>query len=132
MHTYIHKHIHTYMYFRSLGVILYFMLCGFHPFDDAKYPVMFNNIKKGRFTYPSPFWDNISVGARDLISVSGPHVSPVVCVCVCVCMFRFPVTYLISMSKLHKFPVKCIYLFLKCMYIYACVCVCVCNIYYKQ
>uniref|UniRef100_A0A6U4N5F2 cGMP-dependent protein kinase n=2 Tax=Hemiselmis andersenii TaxID=464988 RepID=A0A6U4N5F2_HEMAN len=54
----------------SLGVILYFMLCGFHPFDDAKYPVMFNNIKKGRYTFPSPFWDEISDGAKDYITKS--------------------------------------------------------------
>jgi len=54
----------------SLGVILYFMLCGFHPFDDQKYPVMFANIKKGRYTFPSPFWDDISADAKDLISQS--------------------------------------------------------------
>mmetsp|Transcript_39907 Transcript_39907/g.78153 ORF Transcript_39907/g.78153 Transcript_39907/m.78153 type:complete len:564 (+) Transcript_39907:113-1804(+) len=54
----------------SLGVILYFMLCGFHPFDDAKYPVMFHNIKKGRYTFPSPFWDDISDGAKDYIGKS--------------------------------------------------------------
>lgn len=66
---------------RSLGVILYFMLCGFYPFDDQKVPVMFNEIKMGRYTFPSPFWDNISDGAKDYIAVSrqcssmvsGPH-----------------------------------------------------------
>jgi len=54
----------------SLGVILYFMLCGFHPFDDQKYPIMFNNIKKGRYSFPSPFWDSISKGAKDYIAQS--------------------------------------------------------------
>lgn len=44
-------------------------MCGFYPFDDAKYPVMFANIKKGRFSFPSPFWDNVSAGAKDLITV---------------------------------------------------------------
>jgi len=54
----------------SLGVLLYFMICGFHPFDDAKYPVMFANIKKGRYSFPSPFWDDISIACKHYISKS--------------------------------------------------------------
>lgn len=53
----------------SLGVILYILLCGFPPFYDNSGNLrnLYSQIKKGRFSFPSPYWDNISDGAKDLI-----------------------------------------------------------------
>ncbi|KAG2404053.1 SNF1-related protein [Vigna angularis] len=48
----------------SCGVVLYFILCGFLPFDDENIPNLFNKIKGGIFTLPC----YLSPGARDLIS----------------------------------------------------------------
>eukprot|EP00298_Acanthocystis_sp_HF-20_P011592 c19464_g2_i1.p1 GENE.c19464_g2_i1~~c19464_g2_i1.p1 ORF type:complete len:323 (+),score=114.45 c19464_g2_i1:14-982(+) len=52
----------------SCGVIMYVMLCGFPPFhgdDDEK---LFNHIKSGKFEFTSPYWDNISQEAKDLVT----------------------------------------------------------------
>merc|ERR1712087_1032721 len=53
----------------SLGVILYTLLCGFPPFFDASNNMknLYHLIKKGQYSFPSPFWDDISDGAKDLI-----------------------------------------------------------------
>ncbi|ONK55597.1 uncharacterized protein A4U43_UnF1310 [Asparagus officinalis] len=48
----------------SCGVILYALLCGNLPFDDASIPNLFKKIKSGMYTLPS----HLSPGARDLIS----------------------------------------------------------------
>lgn len=47
----------------SCGVILYALLCGTLPFDDASIPNLFKKIKSGLYTLPS----HLSPGARDLI-----------------------------------------------------------------
>lgn len=52
----------------SLGVITYVMLCGFPPFYDEDNEKMFEFIKQGQYDFPSPFWDDISSSAKDLIS----------------------------------------------------------------
>jgi serine/threonine protein kinase len=72
----------------SLGVILYILLCGFPPFySDVNAvvsgscvcaraarahllgaPQMFDQIKRAAFTFPSPWWDDISSEAKDLIT----------------------------------------------------------------
>jgi calcium/calmodulin-dependent protein kinase I len=52
----------------SLGVIIYVMLCGFPPFYDEDNDKMFELIKKGNYDFPSPYWDEISSSAKDLIS----------------------------------------------------------------
>lgn len=52
----------------SLGVIIYVMLCGFPPFYDEDNEKMFELIKQGQYDFPSPFWDEISSSAKDLIS----------------------------------------------------------------
>lgn len=51
----------------SIGVILYVLLCGYPPFYDESNEVLFELIKKGKFEFPSPHWDQISDYAKDLI-----------------------------------------------------------------
>ncbi|KAI0503048.1 SMAD/FHA protein kinase [Xylaria bambusicola] len=56
----------------SLGVVLYICLCGFPPFSDELYNRDFpytlsQQIKSGRFDYPSPYWDSVGDPALDLI-----------------------------------------------------------------
>ena len=56
----------------SLGVVLYICLSGFPPFSDelnnAENPyTLSQQIKMGRFDYPSPYWDPIGDPALDLI-----------------------------------------------------------------
>ncbi|KAG9785601.1 putative serine/threonine-protein kinase fhkC [Exophiala dermatitidis] len=56
----------------SLGVVLYICLCGFPPFSDELYSrenpyTLAQQIKMGRFDYPSPYWDHIGDPALDLI-----------------------------------------------------------------
>ncbi|KAF3906203.1 hypothetical protein ABW20_dc0101389 [Dactylellina cionopaga] len=52
----------------SLGVVLYICLCGFPPFsDELAPPNLRDQIKEGRFDYPSPYWDTVGDAALDLI-----------------------------------------------------------------
>ena len=56
----------------SLGVVLYICLCGFPPFSDELYTpenpyTLSQQIKMGRFDYPSPYWDSVADPALDLI-----------------------------------------------------------------
>ncbi|CAI4216532.1 unnamed protein product [Parascedosporium putredinis] len=56
----------------SLGVVLYICLCGFPPFSDelCSKDFPFNlrqQIRSGRFEYPSPYWDSVGDPALDLI-----------------------------------------------------------------
>eukprot|EP00906_Rhabdomonas_costata_P005735 RCo008528 len=51
----------------SIGVILYVLLCGFCPFFADNTPALFNLITTGSYSFPSPYWDHISDGAKDLI-----------------------------------------------------------------
>ncbi|KAF2876491.1 kinase-like domain-containing protein [Massariosphaeria phaeospora] len=56
----------------SLGVVLYICLCGFPPFSDELYSndnpyTLSQQIKTGRFDYPSPYWDDVGDPALDLI-----------------------------------------------------------------
>ena len=43
-------------------------LCGFPPFFDDNNQTLFQLIKDGSFEFPSPYWDDISDLAKDLIS----------------------------------------------------------------
>ncbi len=43
------------------------MLCGFPPFYEENNTQLFEKIKKGEFDFPSPYWDDISDMAKDLI-----------------------------------------------------------------
>ena len=51
----------------SIGIILYIMLCGFPPFYNENNQALFEAIKNCDYEFPSPYWDNISEDAKDLI-----------------------------------------------------------------
>ncbi|BFZ22328.1 hypothetical protein BsWGS_25367 [Bradybaena similaris] len=54
----------------AVGVITYILLCGFPPFrsPDRNQTELFEYIKAGDFEFISPYWDNTSRNAKDLIS----------------------------------------------------------------
>jgi serine/threonine-protein kinase CHEK2 len=52
--------------------VLYICLCGFPPFSDELYSAdnpytLSQQIKQGRFDFPSPYWDSVGDPALDLI-----------------------------------------------------------------
>nr|XP_061779045.1 serine/threonine-protein kinase DCLK2-like isoform X1 [Nerophis lumbriciformis] len=53
----------------AAGVIAYILLCGFPPFrsESNQQEELFEQILLGRLDYPSPYWDNISDSAKELI-----------------------------------------------------------------
>lgn len=51
----------------SVGVILYILLCGFPPFYEDELPVLFEQILQARYDFPSPWWDEVSSGAKNLV-----------------------------------------------------------------
>lgn len=51
----------------ACGVVLYILLVGYPPFWDDDQKKMFTQIKSGRYTYPSPEWDTVTIDAKDLI-----------------------------------------------------------------
>ncbi|KAK3309859.1 kinase-like domain-containing protein [Chaetomium strumarium] len=52
----------------ALGCVLYTLLCGFPPFYDESIEVLTEKVAKGQYTFLSPWWDDISQSAKDLIS----------------------------------------------------------------
>ncbi|KAK6513284.1 hypothetical protein TWF506_009443 [Arthrobotrys conoides] len=52
----------------ALGCVLYVLLCGFPPFSEKSSSLLTENIAKAQYTFLSPWWDNISNSARDLVS----------------------------------------------------------------
>ncbi|KAI4888232.1 hypothetical protein NFI96_027966 [Prochilodus magdalenae] len=53
----------------AAGVITYILLCGFPPFRSERnqQEELFEQILLGRLEFPSPYWDNVSASAKDLI-----------------------------------------------------------------
>ncbi|XP_075889258.1 serine/threonine-protein kinase DCLK2 isoform X1 [Nelusetta ayraudi] len=53
----------------AAGVITYILLCGFPPFrsESNLQEDLFEQILQGRLDFPSPFWDNITDSAKELI-----------------------------------------------------------------
>lgn len=51
-------------------MILYILLCGFPPFvsTDNEQEKLFERILSGQYEFTSPYWDNISQSAKELIS----------------------------------------------------------------
>jgi serine/threonine-protein kinase Chk2 len=61
----------------SLGVVLYICLCGFPPFSDElrtrDFPYdLSDQIRKGIYDYPSPYWDPVGDPARTFLAASTP------------------------------------------------------------
>lgn len=52
----------------ALGCVLYTILCGFPPFYDESIDILTEKVAKGQYTFLSPWWDEISHGAKDLVS----------------------------------------------------------------
>ncbi|XP_062243871.1 serine/threonine-protein kinase DCLK2 isoform X3 [Platichthys flesus] len=53
----------------AAGVITYILLCGFPPFrsESNLQEELFDQILQGRLDFPSPYWDNITDSAKELI-----------------------------------------------------------------
>jgi serine/threonine protein kinase len=52
----------------AIGCVLYTLLCGFPPFYDENVQFLTEKIARGQYTFLSPWWDDISKSAQDLIS----------------------------------------------------------------
>lgn len=54
----------------AAGVILYILLCGFPPFVSTSndQEELFDHILTGHYEFTSPYWDEISLSAKDLIA----------------------------------------------------------------
>ncbi|KAJ3575165.1 hypothetical protein NP233_g1269 [Leucocoprinus birnbaumii] len=51
----------------AMGCVLYTLLCGFPPFYDESINVLTEKVARGYYTFLSPWWDDISHSAKDLI-----------------------------------------------------------------
>lgn len=51
----------------SLGCFLYTILCGFPPFYDDDHHLLTSKILNGDYVFLKPWWDEISLDAKDLI-----------------------------------------------------------------
>ncbi|XP_053145558.1 calcium/calmodulin-dependent protein kinase type IV-like [Hemicordylus capensis] len=52
----------------SVGVITYILLCGFEPFFDPRGdPYMYSRILNCDYEFVSPWWDEVSLNAKDLV-----------------------------------------------------------------
>ncbi|EEQ32835.1 serine/threonine-protein kinase srk1 [Microsporum canis CBS 113480] len=52
----------------ALGCVLYTLLCGFPPFYDESIQALTEKVARGQYTFLSPWWDDISKSAQDLVS----------------------------------------------------------------
>ncbi|KAH7029968.1 kinase-like domain-containing protein [Macrophomina phaseolina] len=52
----------------ALGCVLYTLLCGFPPFYDESVQTLTEKVARGQYTFLSPWWDDISKSAQDLVS----------------------------------------------------------------
>jgi len=52
----------------ALGCVLYTLLCGFPPFYDESIQILTEKVARGQYTFLSPWWDDISKPAQDLVS----------------------------------------------------------------
>jgi len=60
----------------AVGVVLYILLCGFPPFVEKNLKALYKLIKSGKFSFPSPYWDNVSKEAKDCI-MRLLHIDPI-------------------------------------------------------
>jgi serine/threonine protein kinase len=52
----------------ALGCVLFALLAGYPPFYDPNIKLLMKRVSKGQFAFDSPWWDNISEEAKDLIT----------------------------------------------------------------
>jgi serine/threonine protein kinase len=52
----------------ALGCVLYTLLCGFPPFYDESIQTLTEKVARGQYTFLSPWWDDISKPAQDLVT----------------------------------------------------------------
>jgi len=52
----------------SAGVNLYILLCGFPPFGGNSDEQILKKVSVGKFSFPSPEWDEISADVKDLVT----------------------------------------------------------------
>ncbi|KAG2732386.1 hypothetical protein G9P44_004803 [Scheffersomyces stipitis] len=52
----------------AIGCVLYTLLCGFPPFYDESIDTLTEKVAKGEYTFLSPWWDEISDGAKHCVS----------------------------------------------------------------
>ncbi|KAF9097945.1 hypothetical protein BGX27_000883 [Mortierella sp. AM989] len=52
----------------AMGCVLYTLLCGFPPFYDESIQALTEKVARGQYTFLSPWWDDISSSAKDLIT----------------------------------------------------------------
>lgn len=60
----------------SCGIVLYILLVGYPPFYDEDEKKMYDEIRAGKFYYPSPEWDTVTTQAKHLINqmlTTNPH-----------------------------------------------------------
>lgn len=53
----------------SCGVISYILLCGYPPFSGERDDQILRRVRRGKFEFPSPDWDEVSEEAKNFISV---------------------------------------------------------------
>ncbi|KAL0043658.1 hypothetical protein WJX79_011123 [Trebouxia sp. C0005] len=51
----------------SAGVVLFILLGGYPPFYDESEPALFDQIRKGKFSFDDPVWDAVSDSAKSLV-----------------------------------------------------------------
>lgn len=51
----------------SIGVITYILLCGYPPFYGDSDAEIFDSVRTGKFDFPSPEWDDISLTAKEFV-----------------------------------------------------------------
>ena len=58
-----------------IGVIVYILLCGFPPFYGDNDAQMFKKIKAGQYRFLAPYWDPISLEAKETYLLSSFEMS---------------------------------------------------------
>ena len=89
----------------SIGVVLYIMLCGFPPFYSENTIALFRQIRRGDYSFPSPYWDSISDYAKDLVRrmlvVSLLRVAPCALLCVWLHGLSLPSCWRLRLCLVH-------------------------------
>lgn len=52
----------------AIGCVLYTLLAGYPPFYDPDTKVLMKKVAKGQYTFDSPWWNDISEDAKDIVS----------------------------------------------------------------